>query len=56
MECLQFGYIYTLTVLDMEDFLHTHKRIIIYVEYPLYIIEGLTEKKNNISILIIQCI
>ena len=39
--------IYTLTVLDMDHFLHTHKKISIYVEYPLYIIEGLTKKKEK---------
>ena len=36
--------IYTLTVLDMEHFLQ-YTKILIYVEYSLYIIEGLSEKK-----------
>ena len=47
MECLQSGYIHIKSTGHGTFLAHTHKhtQILIYVEYSLYIIEGLTEKK-----------
>ena len=48
MECLLFGHI------DMNRTGHgpflAHRKIFIYIEYTLYVIEGLKEKKINISL------